>query len=561
MPFGLNNAPATYQRCIDVVLLGLKGLACLVYLDDIICFSATMEEHAEKLRDIFDRLERVNFKIQPEKRVFATDTVEYLGHICTPLGIRPDPKKVSAIEEYPVPKTVRDIRAFVGLVGYYRRHVPNFAGLAKPLTTLTKKDVPFVWTQECQQGFDELKRILSTEPLLIYPDVSQPFIVACDASTKATGAVLSQSRNGDEHPIAYTSRQLYSAESKYSVTELELLAFLFATKQFRCYLYRRNITVYTDHRALKWLLNLQDPSSRLTRWAVKLSEYDYTVEHRPGTQMLHADALSRSVNAVEKDLVLSREVIRDEQERDELCLQYKGYENFWTDEDGILYRQCRREQPRVVIPVSLIQTVLMCYHELPFTAHQGVSRTVEFISKKYWWETLRSDVSGYIKKCDACAKRKTGHRVVAPLRDALVACEFLDVVSLDIVGPLPVTEQGDKYLLTIIDHFTRFCEVIPIAKQDTETIVRKFVTRIITQFGVPKKLLTDRGANFTSALIKETCKLLKIQKLQTSSYNPQANGVCERMHKLLTLRRLMSYIYGAPILDVSRSHTTTQHSR
>jgi len=158
-----------------------------------------------------------------------------------------------------------------------------------------------------------LKRNLSTKPLLIYPDFSQPFIVACDASTKAIGAVLSQVRNGEERPVAYCSRQLNSAESKYSVTELELLAFLFATKQFRCYLYGHKFTVHTDHRALKWLLNLQDPSSRLTRWAVKLSEYDFVVEHRPGTRMRHADALSRSVNQVEKDLVLSREIIRDEQ--------------------------------------------------------------------------------------------------------------------------------------------------------------------------------------------------------------------------------------------------------
>jgi len=232
-------------------------------------------------------------------------------------------------------------------------------------------------------------------------------------------------------------------------------------------------------------------------------------------------------------LVLSREVIKDEQEKDELCLQYNRYENFCADENGILYRQCRKEQTRVVIPACLVYTVLTCYHELPFTAHQGVRRTVEFISKKYWWETLRNDVSEYIKKCDTCAKRETGHRVVAPLGDALVAHEFLDVVSLDIVGPLPATERGNKYLLTFIDHFTRFCEAIPIVKQDTETTAREFVTRIITQFGVSKKLFTDRGANFTSALIKETCKLLKIQKLQTSSYNPQANGVCKRMHKLL----------------------------
>jgi len=230
-----------------------------------------MEEHAEKLQAIFTRLEQAKFKVQPEKCVFATDTVEYLGHICTPEGVRPDPRKIRAIEEYPIPKTVRDIRAFIGLAGYYRRHVPNFAEMAKPLTSLTKKEVPFEWTSEQQTAFERLKQILSTEPLLVYPDFSQPFIVACDASTKAVGAILLQVRNGEERPIAYCSRQLNPAESRYSTMELELLALLFATKQFICYIYGRNFTVYRDHKALKWLLNLQDPSSRLTRWAMKLS--------------------------------------------------------------------------------------------------------------------------------------------------------------------------------------------------------------------------------------------------------------------------------------------------
>jgi hypothetical protein len=244
---------------------------------------------------------------------------------------------------------VRDIRAFIGLAGYYRRHVPNFAEFSKPLTQLTKKEIPFVWTAEHQKAFEGLKKVLSTEPLLIYPDFSQPFIVACDASTTAIGAVLSQVRDGEERPIAYCSRQLNQAESKYSTTELELLAFLFATKQFRCYIYGRKFTVYTDHRALRWLLNLQDPSSRLTRWAMKLSEYDFTVEHRSGTQMRHADALSRSIGRVETSVVLSKETIRDKQEVDELCKQYRQYENFWLDEDGVLYRQENKRQPRIVI--------------------------------------------------------------------------------------------------------------------------------------------------------------------------------------------------------------------
>ena len=214
-------------------------------------------------------------------------------------------------------------------------------------------------------------------------------------------------------------------------------------------------------------------------------------------------------------------------------MKYKHYENFWADEEGVLYHQMRKGPPRIVIPAALGLTVLKCYRDLPFTAHQGVNRTVEFISKKYWWETMRQDVTDFIKRCDACLRRKTGHKIKALLGDVLKAAEFLDVVSLDIVGPLPVMEQGNKYLLTFVDHYTRFCDVIPNARQDTETIAREFVTRIITQFGVPNRLLTDRGANFTSGLIKETCKLLRIQKLQTSSYNPQANGICERMHKLL----------------------------
>jgi hypothetical protein len=183
--------------------------------------------------------------------VFATDTVEYFGHICTPFGIRPDPKKFKAIKQYPTPKTLRDVRAFIGLAVYYRRHVQNFAKIAKPVTNLTKKEVPFDWTQECQQIFQKLKEILSTEPLLVYPDFTQPFILVCDASTKAVGTVLSQLRDGEERPIAYCSRQLSPPETRYSVTELELLAFIFATKQFQCYLYGRKFTVYTDHRALK----------------------------------------------------------------------------------------------------------------------------------------------------------------------------------------------------------------------------------------------------------------------------------------------------------------------
>jgi hypothetical protein len=405
------------------------------------------------------------------------------------------------------------------------------SGISKPLTNLTRKDVPFEWGPKQEEAFLELKDILSQEPLLIYPDFTQPFIVACDASTKAVGAILSQIKDGEDRPVAYCSRQLNSAETKYSITELELLALIFAVKQFRCYLYGRQFKVYTDHRALKWLLNLQYPSSRLTRWAVKLAEYNFVVEHCSNSRMRHADALSQCIQLVTEDCSLTRDIIREGQGVDPLCETYKMCEKFWLDDGQLLYYEDKGGDLLIVIPKALVRTVLKCYHKLPFTAHQGIVR-IAAIKRKYWWESLSKDVTEYVNACEGCAKRKMGNRIVAPLGESLEAEEFLDV-SMDVVGPLPVTENGNKYLLTFVDHFTRFCEAIPIPTQETEVIAREFVVRIITQFGVPKKLLTDRGAAFTSAFMKEVCKLLKIQKLQTSSYNVQANGICERMQKLL----------------------------
>jgi hypothetical protein len=228
--------------------------------------------------------------------------------------------------------------------------------------------------------------------------------------------------------------------------------------------------------------------------------------------MRHTDALSRCIHVVNKDLTLTKEIIQEEQTKDALCEQYRQREGFWLDDDDVLYKQDTGKEPRVVIPASLVPTVLTSYHDLPFTAHQGTSRTTDFIRKKYWWETLTSDVKEYIQTCEACTKRKMGRRITAPLGDQLEAKEFLEIMSLDIVRPLPVTDRRNKYLLTFVAHFTRFCDAIPIPRQDTETIARRFLTRRLTQFGVPKKLLTHKGANFTSELIRETCKLLKIQK-------------------------------------------------
>lgn len=208
--------------------------------------------------------------------------VKYLGHIITPDGIKPDPEKIRDIVNYPLPRNVKDVRAFLGLAGWYRKFIPNFAEVAAPLSKLTKKDVVFKIDEEVRKSMDSLKIAITSDSVLIYPDFNDTFILATDASGIGVGAILSQNRGGLERPVAFASKKLNKAEQNYSTIERELLGIIFGIKQFRCYLYGRRFTIITDHRPLKWILSLKDPTSRLARWALLLAEYEFDVIHRPG---------------------------------------------------------------------------------------------------------------------------------------------------------------------------------------------------------------------------------------------------------------------------------------
>lgn len=293
MPFGLKNAPSTFQRLMNTVLSGLQGLHCFVYLDDCILYSHDLQGHMHKLRLVFDRFRNFNLRLQPDKCEFLRREVTYLGHVITDKGVSPNPDKVKAVSEFPTPKNAKDIKSFLGLTGYYRRFIDNFSKLTKPLTCLLKKDAAFHWNIEQEQAFALLKDKLISAPLLQYPDFSQPFVVTTDASNYAVGAVLSQGPVGKDKPIAYASRTLNKAEGNYSTTEKELLAILFAIKTFRPYLYGNKFKIITDHRPLVWLFNVKDPGSRLIRWRLKLEEYDYEIVYKQGKLNSNADALSR----------------------------------------------------------------------------------------------------------------------------------------------------------------------------------------------------------------------------------------------------------------------------
>lgn len=294
MPFGLKNAPSTFQRVMDNILRGLNNEICLVYLDDIIIFSANLQEHMIRLRTVFDRLKDANFKIQLDKCEFLKKEVAFLGHIITPDGKKPNPDKIKAIQNFPIPKTVKEIKSFLGLVGYYRKFINNFAQITKPLTKALKKnaviDINNVEYREC---FETCKNLLTNDPILQYPNFNEVFHLTTDASNYAIGAVISQGPIGQDRPIAYASRTLNEHEVNYSTIEKELCAIVWGVKYFRPYLFGREFNILSDHKPLVWLANMKTPNSKIIRWKTQLEEFDYKITHIAGSKNKVADPLSR----------------------------------------------------------------------------------------------------------------------------------------------------------------------------------------------------------------------------------------------------------------------------
>lgn len=537
MAFGLAGAPATFQLLMDRVLSGLNGIMCFVYLDDVIVHSTDVPQHRDRLQLVLQKLREANLKVNVAKCQFATTRVKYLGHIVSREGVHPDPGKVSAIRSYKRPGNVKEVRAFLGLVGYYRRYVNNFADRARPLTQLTKKERPFTWGVGEENAFIDLRDAICADDVLVYPDFTLPFILSVDASGTAVGAVLSQNIDGGERPIAYASRQLNSAERNYTATERELLAAVWATKHFRCYLYGRKFVLLTDHQALRWLLTVKDPSSRLSRWQQRLAEFDYEPQYKPGKNHSNADALSRYVGTVRfREGKWDMTALRTAQEADaELKeIQRRGGVQLEKDDRGLMYvKDSAGSGWKLYVPAEARGSILEWGHKAPFSGHGGVDRTTELIKETYFWPGLKNSVREYVERCPSCLERKSPAKGIAPLGEVRQPSQPFEVISVDMVGPLPRTSRGHKYMLTCIDHLSRYAEVVPMTGTAAHEVAVALVDRVITRHGTPQYLLTDQGANFTSEIIKSLCTLMGVKKIQTSAYHPQSNGRVERFHRTI----------------------------
>ncbi|GBN71182.1 Retrovirus-related Pol polyprotein from transposon 297 [Araneus ventricosus] len=293
MPFGLCNAPATFERLMETVLLGLSSEACLVYLDDIIIVGRTFEEHLNNLRKVFHRLQKANLKLNLKKCRFFQKEVPYLGHVISAEGVKTDTEKIKAVVDWPRPETVLDLRSFLGLCTYYRRFVKSFSTIARPLHKLAEAKSNFNWTEECEKSFNSLKHSLTSSPILTYPRTDKDFILDTDASNEGIGAVLSQNIRNEERVIAYFSKSLGKPERNYCVTRKELLVFVKSIEHFHHYLYGRKFLLQTEHASLRCLLNFKEPEGQIARCIQRLHEYDFEIQHRKGTSHVNADALSR----------------------------------------------------------------------------------------------------------------------------------------------------------------------------------------------------------------------------------------------------------------------------
>ncbi|CAB0008807.1 unnamed protein product [Nesidiocoris tenuis] len=534
MPFGLSNAPATFQRMAASLVKSLGSRRALAFLDDLVLFHESWEQQLDELCDLLQLFRQADLKLQLQKCHFLQKQVHYLGHIVSAEGIQPDDRKLEAVRNYPVPTSVKHVRAFVGLCSYYRRFVKSFASIAHPLTHLTKKDVHFQWGSEQQLAFETLKERLTSPPILAYPDFTSSFILATDASGCGVGAVLSQLHNGKEHPVAYASRALNKAEMNYSATELELLAIVYAVNYFHQYLWGSHFTIITDHAALRYLHQMKDSNSRIMRWSLLLEEYAYTPKYKKGTINSNADGLSRAFAVVE---TLSSDQFIAQQAQDSFCNRVKNTPKYCNTGDGVLAKHTRQGL-RIVVPSSLRLKVLALNHSTPQGGHCGHRKTYQATSSKYFWPGMAKDVASFVRRCPQCALVKDHGRVKPPMGKFNDPKQAFEAISIDIVGPLPPTPDGFKYILTVIDQFSRFVQFYALKTQTAEEIAQKLVAHFC-RFGTSKRLLSDQGRNLTSELVRHLCEFFQVDKVQTTAYHPAGNGRCERVHR--TMARLLAH--------------------
>ena len=574
MTFGLCNAPATFQTFMNNIYEDMINDGhVVIYLDDILIFAEEPQLLDTLSHEVLSRLEKHDLYLKPEKCSFMQTSIEYLGIIISEGQIRMDPAKVKGITDWPVPRTVKHVQAFLGFCNFYRRFIQDFSSIARPLFDLTKKEVPFLWTPTHDRAFQALIHAFTTAPVLALPDHSKPFRLITDASDFATGAILEQPDALNRwHPVAYHSKSLQPAERNYEIHDKELLAIVLALDVFRHYLEGRDDTleVWSDHVNLVYFFTKQKLTRRQARWALFLSRFKFIIVHKPGTQN-KSDALSRrpdhkegmaldneerilldtkffKVNAIRPTTVkvlgdtTLRQRIKSTQEYDKEVSQAlesilkngprsltKGLED-WNLEDGIILY---RGQVYVPKEESLRRDIVKRYHDHVATGHPGRWKTYELVSREFWWPGMSIFVKSYVDGCATCQATKVRPRNKVPLQPNQIPENVWETITMDFITDLP-ENQGYDSLFVVVDRLSKATIVTPCTKNITaEETATLFMNNVWRRTGLPHQVISDRGPQFASKVMQEVWNKLNVKSTMSTAFHPQTDGETERVNQEL----------------------------
>ncbi|KAL0546138.1 hypothetical protein IC582_016044 [Cucumis melo] len=566
MSFGLTNAPAVFMDLMNRVFREFLDTFVIVFIDDILIYSKTEAEHEEHLRMVLQTLRDNKLYAKFSKCEFWLKQVSFLGHVVSKAGVSVDPAKIEAVTGWTRPSTVSEVRSFLGLAGYYRRFVENFSRIATPLTQLTRKGAPFVWSKACEDSFQTLKQKLVTAPVLTVPDGSGSFVIYSDASKKGLGCVLMQQGK----VVAYASRQLKSHEQNYPTHDLELAAVVFALKIWRHYLYGEKIQIFTDHKSLKYFFTQKELNMRQRRWLELVKDYDCEILYHPGKANVVADALSRKVShsaaLITRQAPLHRDLERAEiavsvgavtmqlaqltvqptlrqkiigaQSNDPYLVEKRGLaeagqtaEFSLSSDGGLLFER------RLCVPSdSAVKTELLAEaHSSPFSMHPGSTKMYQDLKRVYWWRNMKREVAEFVSKCLVCQQVKAPRQKPAGLLQPLSIPEWKwENVSMDFITGLPRTLRGFTVIWVVVDRLTKSAHFVPGKSTYTASKwAQLYMSEIVRLHGVPVSIVSDRDARFTSKFWKGLQTAMGTRLDFSTAFHPQTDGQTERLNQVL----------------------------
>jgi hypothetical protein len=525
LPFGLTNAPATFMTLMNNIFREYLDKFVIIYLDDILIYSKTKEEHLQHVRIILETLRKHKLYAKINKCELVRTSVEYTGHFISAQGISVDPRKITTIQQWPAPTNVSELRSFLGLASYYRKFVQGFSAIASPLTALLHKDKEYIWNDNEQEAFDTLKQHLTTAPVLLLPDPTKLFTVTTDASDFAIGAVLSQNIGKGDQPVAFESRKLSPAEQNYAVHEKELLAIVHAIKLWRPYLEGQRFTVITDHASLEYIKTQHNLSRRQARWLETLQANDFEVKYRPGKTNVVADALSRQSHLAAISTVTEQLSDIDWKQKYTEDTHFKDIWNILHNSDTATEKQLAlvrnfeldneriylKKDHRLVIPKDnqMRTTILLEHHDIDISGHLGIDKTLENIMRNFYWPKMGKDIRRYIQSCDTCQRNKNVNQQPAGLLQPLkTPTHRWEQIAMDFIVQLPLTRKGHDAIVVFTDRLTKRGHFYPMHTSATAPEVAKiFFSTIFKDHGLPRIIVSDRDAKFTSNFWKALFEL------------------------------------------------------